>query len=320
MCGQAVFVMEGPNKVPSPNALADWPELRLADWIDTRDTLQMWLQIVGKVRLRLTPPLNHSWHSTFYLTARGLTTSPIPFGTRSFHVDLDFVDHRLIIATVDGASGGFPLEPQSVATFYGRLMEELTRLGLPVRISAKPNEIADAIPFAQDQVHQSYDREAVHRFWRALSQADRVLKQFRTRFIGKASPVHLFWGAMDLAVTRFSGRTAPPHPGGIPNLPDAVTREAYSHEVSSCGFWAGTAPIDYPAFYAYAYPQPAGFADAHVRPEGAFYSTDFGEFILPYDLVRQAADPDAVLLEFLQSTYEAAANLAKWDRAALERR
>ena len=306
--------------MPSPNALADWPELRLADWIDTRDTLQMWLQIVGKVRLRLTPPLNHSWHSTFYLTARGLTTSPIPFGTRSFHVDLDFVDHRLIIATVDGASGGFPLEPQSVATFYGRLMEELTRLGLPVRISAKPNEIADAIPFAQDQVHQSYDREAVHRFWRALSQADRVLKQFRTRFIGKASPVHLFWGAMDLAVTRFSGRTAPPHPGGIPNLPDAVTREAYSHEVSSCGFWAGTAPIDYPAFYAYAYPQPAGFADAHVRPEGAFYSTDFGEFILPYDLVRQAADPDAVLLEFLQSTYEAAANLAKWDRAALERR
>jgi hypothetical protein len=312
--------MEGPNKVPSPNALADWPELRLADWIETRDTLQMWLQIVGKVRLRLTPPRNHSWHSTFYLTARGLTTSPIPFGTRSFHVDLDFVDHRLIIAATDGASGGFPLEPQSVAAFYGRLMEELTRLGLPVRISAKPNEVADAIPFAQDHAHRSYDRDAVHRFWRALSQADRVLKQFRTRFIGKASPVHLFWGAMDLAVTRFSGRTAPPHPGGIPNLPDAVTREAYSHEVSSCGFWSGTAPVDYPAFYAYAYPQPPGFADARVRPEGAFYSADFGEFILPYDLVRAAADPDAMLLEFLQSTYEAAADLANWDRAALERK
>ncbi len=306
--------------MPSPNALADWPELRLADWIDTRDTLQMWLQIVGKVRLRLTPPLNHSWHSTFYLTARGLTTSPIPFGTRSFDVALDFVDHQLIITATDGASGGFPLEPQSVATFYGRLMDELTRLGLPVRIVAKPNEIADPIPFAQDQVHRSYDRDAVHRFWRALSQADRVLKQFRTRFIGKASPVHLFWGAMDLAVTRFSGRTAPQHPGGIPNLPDEVTREAYSHEVSSCGFWTGTAPVNYPAFYAYAYPPPPGFADARVRPEGAFYSADFGEFILPYDLVRAAADPDEMLLEFLQATYEAAANLAKWDRAGLERK
>jgi hypothetical protein len=312
--------MEGPEKVPSPNAAADWPELPLADWIDTRDTLQLWLQIVGKVRLRLTPPLNHSWHSTLYLTARGLTTSPIPFGTRSFDVELDFVDHRLIIAATDGAAGGFPLEPQSVATFYGRLMDELTRLELPVRIVAKPNEVADAIPFAQDQVHRSYDRDAAHRFWRALSQADRVLKQFRTRFIGKASPVHLFWGAMDLAVTRFSGRTAPLHPGGIPNLPDAVTREAYSHEVSSCGFWSGTAPVNYPAFYAYAYPQPPGFADARARPEGAIYSADFGEFILPYDLVRAAADPDAMLLEFLQSTYEAAANLAKWDRAGLERK
>jgi hypothetical protein len=320
MCGQAVFVMEGPTKVPSPNALADWPELRLADWIDTRDTLQMWLQIVGKVRLRLTPPLNHSWHSTFYLTARGLTTSPIPFGTRLFHVDLDFVDHRLIIATIDGASGGFPLEPQSVATFYARLMEELTRLGLPVHISAKPNEVANAIPFALDEVHRSYDRDPAQRCWRALSQADRVMKQFRTRFIGKASPVHLFWGGMDLAVTRFSGRTAPPHPGGIPNLPDEVTREAYSHEVSSCGFWSGTDPVNYPAFYAYAYPQPLGFAEARVRPDGAFYSTDFGEFILPYDRVRGAADPDATLLEFLQSTYEAAADLARWDRAALEKK
>lgn len=305
--------------MPSINSRADWPELRLAEWIETRDTLQLWLQIVGKVRLRLTPPVNHSWHSTFYLTARGLNTSPIPYGTRSFHIDLDFVDHRLIIATTDGVSGGFSLEPQSVARFYVRLMDELARLGLPVRISAKPNEVAEAIPFAIDETHRAYDRDAVHRFWRALSQADRVLKQFRARFIGKCSPVHVFWGAMDLAVTRFSGRTAPPHPGGIPNLPDAVTREAYSHEVSSCGFWPGTAPVDYPAFYAYAYPPPPGFAQARVRPEGAFYSAGFGEFILPYDRVRESAAPDELLLEFLQSTYDAAADLGAWDRAALER-
>lgn len=306
--------------MPSINSGTDWPELRLAEWIATRDTLQLWLQIVGKVRLRLAPPVNHSWQCTFYLTARGLTTSPIPYGTRSFHIDLDFVDHRLIIATTDGMSSGFSLEPQSVAKFYVRLMDELTRLGLPVHISAKPNEVAEAIPFAIDETHRAYDRDAVHRFWRALSQADRVLKQFRGRFIGKCSPVHVFWGAMDLAVTRFSGRTAPPHPGGIPNLPDAVTREAYSHEVSSCGFWPGTAPVDYPAFYAYAYPPPPGFAEARVRPDGAFYSAEFGEFILPYDRVRESAAPDELLLEFLQSAYDAAADLGAWDRAALERR
>ena len=305
--------------MPSINSTADWPALPLADWIDTRDTLQLWLQIVGKVRLRLTPPINHSWHSTFYLTARGLTTSPIPHGTRSFHIDLDFVDHRLLIATTDGVSGGFALEPQSVAAFYARLIDELTRVGMAVRISTRPNEIPVAIPFPRDESHGSYDKDAVHRFWRALSQADRVLKTFRTRFIGKSSPVHLFWGGMDLAVTRFSGRTAPRHPGGIPNLPDSVTQEAYSHEVSSCGFWSGTAPVDYPAFYSYAYPQPDGFADAAVGPEGAFYNRDFGEFILPYDRVRESASPDDTVLEFLQSTYEAAANLAKWDRAALER-
>lgn len=301
------------------NTGADWPELPLAGWIDTRDTLHRWLQIVGKVRLRLTPPINHSWHSTLYLTARGLTTSPIPHGHRSFHIDLDFVDHQLQIAAVDGARGGFGLEPQSVAAFYARLMNELTRMGLPVAISAHPNELPDATPFAVDEAHRSYDRDAAQRFWRALAQADRVLKTFRTGFIGKCSPVHLFWGAMDLAVTRFSGRTAPLHPGGIPNLPDRVTREAYSHEVSSCGFWSGTAPIDYPAFYAYAYPQPAGFAAAQVTPEGAFYSADFGEFILPYDRVRTSGDPDATLMAFLQSTYVAAADLAGWDRRALER-
>jgi hypothetical protein len=192
-------------------------------------------------------------------------------------------------------------------------------MGLPVRISTRPNELADATPFPVDETHRAYDRDAVHRFWLALSQADRVLKKFRTGFIGKCSPVHLFWGAMDLAVTRFSGRTAPTHPGGIPNLPDRITREAYSHEVSSCGFWSGTAPVDYPAFYSYAYPQPDGFAGASVEPEGAFYSTDFGEFILPYDLVRTSAEPDATLMTFLESTYAAAADLAKWDRRALER-
>ena len=299
--------------------MQDWPELPLAPWVDTRDTLHMWLQIVGKIRLRQSPPINHSWHSTLLLTARGITTSPIPHGNRTFAIDLDFIDHELAITSSDGASGGFALRPQTVAAFYASLMGELTRLDLPVRISAGPNEIPDPIPFAKDEVHRSYDADAVHRFWRAMSQADRVMKIFRSRFIGKCSPVHLFWGALDLAVTRFSGRTAPEHPGGIPNLPDGITREAYSHEVSSCGFWPGTAPIDYPAFYAYAYPVPAGFAEARVRPPGAFYSTDFGEFILPYDAVRTSASPDDMLLDFFQSTYEAAADLGKWDRKAVER-
>jgi hypothetical protein len=306
--------------VASNQLRSDWPELRLADWIETRDALHLWLQIVGKIRVSLTPPVNHSWHSTFYLTARGLTTSPIPYGTRSFTIDFDFIDHRLLITTTDGHRGDMPLVAQSVASFYSRVMEALARLDLEVRIVAKPNELPVVVAFPQDEQPRPYDAEAVNRFWRALSQADRVFKKFRGRFIGKCSPVHLFWGAMDLAVTRFSGRTAPVHPGGIPNLPDRVTREAYSHEVSSCGFWSGTAPIDYPAFYAYAYPQPAGLAEARVRPDGAFYSTDFGEFIFPYDRVRESPSPDDTLLEFLQSTYVAAADLAKWDRAALERR
>jgi len=305
--------------VRSSSVRADWPDLPLADWIETRDALQLWLQIVGKVRLTLTPPINHSWHSTFYLTARGITTSPMPFGTRSFTVDFDFVDHQLVIATSDGQRRGFALASQSVAAFYWRVMGELGGLGLPVHIVAKPNELPIAVPFAEDQKPRPYDADAVHRFWRALSQADRVLKMFRGRFIGKCSPVHLFWGGMDLAVTRFSGRKAPLHPGGIPNLPDRITQEAYSHEVSSCGFWSGTAPIDYPAFYAYAYAQPAGFADARVGPDGAFYSKDFGEFILPYDRVRESPSPDEMLLEFFQSTYAAAADLANWDRGALER-
>jgi hypothetical protein len=303
-----------------PDVSETWPALELREWVGTRDTLQLWLQIVGKVRLTLTPPINHSWHATLYVTSRGLTTAPIPHGVREFQIDLDLIDHRLDITTSDGARGGFALGPQTVAAFYDRLMRELERLDLPVRIWGRPNELPDPIlPFVKDEIHREYDADAVHRFWRILVQSERVMREFRVRFIGKCSPIHLFWGAMDLAVTRFSGRIAPMHPGGIPNLPDRVTREAYSHEVSSCGFWAGTPPIDYPAFYAYAYPQPAGFAEARVRPDGAFFSADFGEFILPYRVVRESPNPDDTLLEFLQSTYEAAANLARWDRAALER-
>ena len=298
-----------------------WPALPLASWQDTRDTLHMWLQIAGKVRLVQTPPLPHTWHATFYVTSRGLTSSPIPHGERTFEIRFDFIDHRLTIETCDGGRGGFALEPQSVAVFYTHLMRELDTLGLPVHIFGRPNELPDpVVPFAKDEAHRSYDSAAVNRFWRSLVQADRVMQRFRGRFQGKCSPVHVFWGAMDIAVTRFSGREAPPHPGGIPNLPDAVTRDAYSHEVSSCGFWSGTPPIDYPAFYAYAYPEPAAFSEARGLPGDAFYSQDFHEFILPYDSVRQASHPDDVLLQFFQATYEAAADRSGWDRAALERR
>ena len=296
-----------------------WPSLPLEEWSDTAATLHMWLQIVGKVRLALSPPVNHSWQATLYVTARGLTTSPIPHRDRTFQIDFDFVAHRLFVRSSDGGEAGFPLEPQTVATFYARLREQMATLDVHVKIRGKPNEIADPIPFAEDDTHRAYDPEYANRFWRILAQAHRVFEEFRARFIGKCSPVHVFWGAPDIAVTRFSGRTAPEHPGGIPNLPDQVTREAYSHEVSSCGFWAGGGAIAYPAFYSYAYPEPAGFARAAVKPEAAFYSGDLHEFILAYDVVRQSGDPDATLLEFLQSTYEAAANLAGWDRAALER-
>ena len=296
-----------------------WPELPLEAWTDTLATLHMWTQIVGKVRLVQSPWVNHSWHVTMYVTSRGLSTSPIPHGTRTFEMEFDFIAHQLTIRTGEGRSHDIPLEPQSVATFYARLMAALDALDLHVKIHARPNEVPEAIPFAQDDIHRSYDRAYAERFWRVLVQADRVLKIFRSRFAGKCSPVHFFWGAADLAVTRFSGRTAPEHPGGIPNLPDRITREAYSHEVSSCGFWAGGGPIPYPMFYSYAYPEPPGFANAPVRPARAFYSQDLREFILPYDEVRLAASPDDTLLEFLQTTYEAAANLAAWDRAALER-
>jgi hypothetical protein len=296
-----------------------WPDLPFDAWRDTYATLHLWTQIVGKVRLAQTPWVNHSWHVTLYVTARGLSTSPIPHGRRTFGIEFDFIGHQLTIESGDGRVRHLPLEPQSVATFYSRLMEAMTALELPVRIHTTPNEIADAIPFDRDETHSSYDREYASRFWRVLSQADRVLKIFRSRFRGKCSPVHFFWGAADLAVTRFSGRLAPEDPGGVPNLPDWVAREAYSHEVSSCGFWAGGGPIAYPVFYSYAYPAPAGFADAPVRPDDAFYSQELGEFLLPYDRVRLADSPDDTLLEFLQSTYEAAATLANWDRQALER-
>jgi hypothetical protein len=295
-----------------------WPDLPLAAWQDTFATLHLWTQIVGKIRLVKSPWLNHSWHTTLYVTSRGLTTSPIPDGRRTFELEFDFTAHRLELRSSDGRREEVPLRPQSVAVFHSLVMEALRRLDIEVRISRKPSELVDPIPFAEDETHRSYDAEYANRFWRALVQADRVFKIFRARFIGKASPVHFFWGAGDLAVTRFSGRRAPEHPGGIPSLPDWVTREAYSHEVSSCGFWPGGGAIDYPAFYSYAYPAPAGFAEARGGPEGAFYSKDYGEFILPYDRVARAASPDETLLEFLQSTYEAAATLGAWDRAALE--
>ena len=301
----------------APSRVEAWPALPLEMWSDTYATLHLWTQIVGKIRLAQTPWINHSWHVTLYVTARGLTTSPVPYGDRVFQIDFDFIDHRLTLHDSDGHSRGLPLEPQSVAAFYARLMQELRALDLVVNIHTLPNEIAEPIRFDHDETHRAYDPEFANRFWRILVQADRVFKAFRARFIGKCSPVHFFWGAPDLAVTRFSGRRAPQHPGGVPHLPDAVAREAYSHEVSSCGFWPGGGAVPHAAFYSYAYPEPPGFSAAPV-PVGAFYSNDLREFILPYDVVREASDPDATLLAFLQATYEAAANLASWDRSALE--
>jgi hypothetical protein len=296
-----------------------WPSLPLQAWGETYATLHLWMQIVGKVRLTQSPWVNHSWHVTLYPTATGLTTSSIPYQTRAFQIDFDFLNHQLTVRSSDGRSAGLVLEPQSTATFYRRLMEEMGTLDLHVRIHGRPNEIPEAIRFDQDDRHRAYDPEFANRFWRVLVQANRVFSEFRARFIGKCSPVHFFWGAPDLAVTRFSGRRAPQHPGGVPNLPDWVTREAYSHEVSSCGFWPGGGPIPYAAFYSYAYPEPVGFSQALVGPSEAFYSTDLREFILSYDVVRESADPDETLLEFLQTTYEAAADLTKWDRRSLER-
>jgi hypothetical protein len=295
-----------------------WPVLPYSAWRDTYLTLHLWTQIVGKIRLSLTPWLNHSWHVALYVTARGLTTSPIAYDARIFQIDFDFVDHRLRISSSEGQYRQMPLRSQAVASFYSELMERLEELNIFVRINERPNEIPDVIPFTKDRVHAAYDPHYANSLFKLLVQADRVFKIFRTGFIGKASPVHFFWGSFDLAVTRFSGRRAPPHPGGAPNLPDAVVREAYSHEVSSAGFWPGGGSVDFPAFYSYAYPAPRGFDSAPVRPEGAFFSRDLQEYILPYDMVRTAQQPDATLLSFLQSTYEAAAVAGGWDRAALE--
>ncbi len=297
---------------------APWPELPTAAWRDTYATVQLWTQIVGKIRLTRSPWLNHSWHVALYVTPRGLTTSPIPDGARAFQIDFDFIDHALRIAASDGAERQFALAGQSVASFYAAVMAALKELGIAVTIDEMPNELPDPVRFSQDSAHASYDPDAVRRFLQILVNCDRVFKQFRTGFLGKASPVHFFWGSFDLAVTRFSGRRAPRHPGGVPNLPDAVAHEAYSHEVSSAGFWPGGGAIDYPAFYSYAYPEPAGFRTTKVKPDTAFFSEALGEFILPYDAVRTAVDPDKALLDFLQGTYEAAAISAKWDRDALD--
>ncbi len=295
-----------------------WPELPTAAWRETYATLHLWTQIIGKIRLSRAPWLNHSWHVTLYVSARGLTTSPIPDGVRTFQIDLDFIDHVLRVSTSDGAQRQMALAGQSVASFYAGIMAALAELGIHVAIDEMPNELPDPVRFPLDNQHATYDPEAVRRFFQILVNADRVFKQFRTGFLGKASPVHFFWGSFDLAVTRFSGRRAPRHPGGVPHLSDDVACEAYSHEASSAGFWPGSGAVDYPAFYSYAYPEPTGFRTEKVRPDAAFFSEALGEFILPYDAVRTAAQPDQALLEFLQSTYEAAANSAKWDRDALE--
>lgn len=295
-----------------------WPALPYIGWQDTCTTLHMWTQIVGKIRLAQEPMVNQWWQVPLYVTATGLTTSPMPYQSRSFQIDFDFCHHALVIRTSDPQHKEFPLTPMPVAEFYDRIMQTLRDVGIEIKIWTMPVEVANAIPFEKDQQHKSYDADAAQRFWRVLVQADRLMKQFRAGFIGKVSPVHFFWGSFDLAVTRFSGRTAPPHPGGMPSLGDWVAREAYSHEVSSCGFWPGNGGFGKAAFYSYAYPAPAGFADAELLPPQASFDRTLGEFILDYDIVRSSHDPDAMVLDFLRSTYAAAANAGKWDRAALE--
>ena len=295
---------------------ADWPALPFTAWRDTAMTLQLWTQVVGKVRLSLTPWVNHSWQVPLYVTARGLGTSPIPAGGEVLEIEFDFIAHRLVMRTSKGEERTLKLEPRPVADFHARVLAMLRELGVAVAIDEMPNELPNPIRFSQDTTHASYDADAAHRFWRALLQVDRIFKLFRTAFLGKVSPVHFFWGSFDLAVTRFSGRPAPLHPGGVPGLPDAVVREAYSHEVSSAGFWPGSDVFPQAAFYSYAYPEPKGYRD---RPAaGGRFDATLSEFVLPYDVVREAADPDATLLAFLQATYDAAADTGRWDRAALE--
>ncbi|HLR93255.1 MAG TPA: DUF5996 family protein [Jiangellaceae bacterium] len=293
-----------------------WPRLRVADWAQTRDTLHMWTQIVGKVRMSQAPFVNHWWQVTLYASPRGLTTGAIPHGGRLFDLEFDFCEHQLLISTSDGQRRTIRLEPKSVAEFYHQVMDALDQLGIQPRFQAQPNEVDPAIRFAEDTHNASYDPEAAQLFWRQLIQASRVFDEFRSHFVGKVSPVHFFWGAMDLACTRFSGRSAPAHPGGVPNCADWVMVEGYSGELSSCGFWPGGGEEG--AFYAYAYPAPEGFANYPIGPSAAYYSEELGEFLLPYEAVRTAADPDRALLEFLQTTYEAAAEHGGWDRAGLE--
>jgi Family of unknown function (DUF5996) len=296
-----------------------WPSLALAEWKDSLDTVHRWMQIVGKTRLVLAPPLNHWWHVTLYLTARGLTTSPMPYGVRSFEVDLDFIDHNLIVRTSEGATRALALVPRTVADFYREYMGMLDALGFRLTLRAVPSELEDALRFDQDREHRSYDPDYVSRCWKILSRTARVLEQFRGAFIGKCSPVHFFWGAFDLACTRFSGRRAPTHPGGVPHLPDWAVREAYSHECISAGWWPGGGPLPEPSFYSYTYPEPAGFSETPIEPEGAYYHSELREFILPYETVRLAPNPEKTLLQFFRTTYEAGATLGQWDRPALER-
>jgi len=296
-----------------------WPDLPLAAWSDTCDTLQLWTQIAGKVRIAVTPLINHWWNATFLVTARGLQAPAMPRGGGTFDIVFDFCGHRLLIETSDGRNESFALKPMAVAAFYAEFMERLCRLGIDVHIRTLPCEIENAVPFDRDRTHAQYDPVYAQRFWLTLVQANRVMNEFRARFLGKASPVHFFWGSFDLAVTRFSGRPAPPPKGVTPNVAGWVMAEAYSHEVSSCGFWPGNGGYGRAAFYVYAYPEPSGYGGTRLSTADAFYDNGLGQFILPYDAVRQARDPDALLLGFLQETYEAAADLAQWDRKALER-
>ncbi|MEM9619586.1 MAG: DUF5996 family protein [Pseudomonadota bacterium] len=295
-----------------------WPDIPYERWKPTGQSLHMWTQIVGKFRLAHTPWINHSWQATFYLNARGLTTSPIPGESTNYEIIFDLFTHKLWVLTTDGREECFPLAPMSVADFHERFRETLAKLGAPTAFHHFPNEVPDPVPFAKQTEPGEYNAQAATDFWRALVQIDNVFKHFRTGFVGKVSPVHFFWGSFDLAVTRFSGRPAPLHPGGFPALPDEITREAYSHEVSSAGFWPGGGPVDEPAFYSYAYPMPVGFKDAAVAPKEAYFDENFGEFILPYDAVRKSDDPHAMLMQFLQTTYEAAAEKGGWDRKPLE--
>ena len=299
---------------PTSTALSEtWPELALKDWKPTYHNLHMWTQIVGKVRLELSPKTNHWWNVPLYIDARGLTTSPIPYGKDVFEIRFDFVDHKLIVDRCDGRRRVLALEPRTVADFYSEFMSTLRSLDLDIAIYAKPVEVVDPIPFAEDTLYRAYDADAAYRFWRIVTSCDSVFKQFRAWFVGKSSPVHFFWGSFDLAVTRFSGRRAPERPGA-----DAITREAYSHEVISAGWWPGGSGLDGPAFYCYAAPEPAGLPQQKVQPESAFYHPDLKEFILLYDEIRKSQAPERMLLEFLQSSYEAAAALARWDRGELE--